>query len=131
MERRRRLADLLAVPAGELLPHRLDYLPLARDHFQGLRYVLVQLAQARAIPARLLLENAACRPYPALVGRQVWRGFRQSMPSDLIPKSLPAMSRVPPIVNLPQAAPLRVFQHPASEPKDTSIATACPNPYSL
>ena len=32
VERRRRLADLLATPAGELLAHRLDDLPLARDH---------------------------------------------------------------------------------------------------
>src|SRR5690606_27370452 len=31
MERRRWLADLLAVPAGDLLANRLDDLPLARD----------------------------------------------------------------------------------------------------
>jgi len=31
MERRRSLADLLAVPAGELLADMLDHLPLARD----------------------------------------------------------------------------------------------------
>ena len=36
MERRRRLADLLAVPAGELLADMLDHLPLARDHLQRL-----------------------------------------------------------------------------------------------
>lgn len=39
MERRRRLADLLAVAAGELLPDRLDLLPLARHHFQRPRHV--------------------------------------------------------------------------------------------
>ena len=31
MERRRRLGDRLAFPARELLAHRLDHLPLARD----------------------------------------------------------------------------------------------------
>ena len=51
MERRRRLADLLAVPAGELLPHRLDHLPLARHRFQGPGHVLAQLAQAVAAAA--------------------------------------------------------------------------------
>ena len=45
MERRRRLRDLLAVPAGELLAHRLDHLPLARDHLQRLGDVLAQLRQ--------------------------------------------------------------------------------------
>ena len=39
------LADLLAIPAGELLPYRFDHLPLARDYLQGLRHVLAQLAQ--------------------------------------------------------------------------------------
>ena len=46
MEGRRRLADLLAVPAGELLAHRLDHLPPARDHFQRLGDVLAQLRQS-------------------------------------------------------------------------------------
>src|SRR6476619_3543270 len=36
MERRRSLANLLAVPAGELLADMLDHLPLARDRFQRL-----------------------------------------------------------------------------------------------
>ena len=36
VERRRRLGDRLARPAGELLPHRLDHLPLPRDHLQRL-----------------------------------------------------------------------------------------------
>ena len=31
MERRRRLGDRLALPAGELLAHRLDHLPAPRD----------------------------------------------------------------------------------------------------
>jgi hypothetical protein len=45
VERRRRLADRLALPAGELLAHRLDDLPLARDHLQRLGDVLAQLRQ--------------------------------------------------------------------------------------
>jgi hypothetical protein len=51
MERRRSLADLLAVPAGELLADMLDHLPLARDHFQRLGDVLAQLAQPLAAAA--------------------------------------------------------------------------------
>ena len=45
MERCRWLGDLLAFPAGEFLPHRLDYLPLARNAFQGLGDGLAQLGQ--------------------------------------------------------------------------------------
>src|ERR1700742_4101059 len=52
MERRRRLADLLAVPAGKLLPHRLDHLPLTGNRFQRARHVLAKLAQATE-PAKI------------------------------------------------------------------------------
>jgi len=45
MERCRWLRDLLAFPAGEFLPHRLDYLPLARNAFQGLGDGLAQLGE--------------------------------------------------------------------------------------
>jgi transposase len=45
MERRRRLADLLAVPAAELLPDVLDHLPGLRDHLQRLGDVLAELRQ--------------------------------------------------------------------------------------
>ena len=51
MERRGRLADLLAVPAGELLPHRLDDLEAARDLLQRLGHVLAQLRQPRSAAA--------------------------------------------------------------------------------
>jgi hypothetical protein len=43
VERSRRLRNLLAGPARELLPHMLDHLPLTRDHFQGLGDILAQL----------------------------------------------------------------------------------------
>ena len=51
VERRRRLADLLAVPARELLAHVLDDLPLPRDDFQRLGDVLAELGQPRAAAA--------------------------------------------------------------------------------
>jgi hypothetical protein len=51
-ERRRRLADLLAVPAGKLLAHRLHHLPLPRYHLERLGHVLAELGQpARAATA--------------------------------------------------------------------------------
>ena len=43
MERRRWLADLLTLPAGELLPDRLNHLPLPRDHLESLGDVLTHL----------------------------------------------------------------------------------------
>ena len=51
MEWRRRLADLLAVPARELLPHRLDHFPLTRHQFQRPGHVFAELAQATAAAA--------------------------------------------------------------------------------
>ena len=51
MERRRRLADRLAIPAGELLPHRLDHLPPPGPRLQRLRHVLAELAQTIAAAA--------------------------------------------------------------------------------
>jgi hypothetical protein len=52
MERRRSLADLLAVAASKLLADMLDHLPLPRDHLQRLGDVLAQLAQPRAAAAK-------------------------------------------------------------------------------
>ena len=52
VERRWRLRDLLAVPAGELLAHGLDDLPRPRDHLERLGHVLAQLRQARAAAGR-------------------------------------------------------------------------------
>jgi hypothetical protein len=48
VERRRRLRDLLARPAGELLAHGLDHLPLPRHHLQGLGDRLAEFAQLAA-----------------------------------------------------------------------------------
>ena len=44
-ERCRRLADLLAVPASELLAHSLHDLPLPRHHFEPLGHVLTELGE--------------------------------------------------------------------------------------
>src|SRR5436190_9825945 len=52
MERRRRLADLLAVAAGKLLADVLDHLPLPWDHLQRLGDILAQLAPPRATAAQ-------------------------------------------------------------------------------
>ena len=56
MERRRRLRDRLARPAGELLAHRLDDLPPARNNLQRLGDVFAELRQLRRAARR-----AACR----------------------------------------------------------------------
>jgi hypothetical protein len=53
MERRRRLADLLAVAAGKLLADVLDHLPLPWGDLQRFGDVLAQLAQP--------LDNAALK----------------------------------------------------------------------
>ena len=51
MERCRRLADLLAIAASELLAHGLDDLEPARDLLQRLGHILAQLRQARSAAA--------------------------------------------------------------------------------
>lgn len=62
MERRGRLTDLLAFPAGELLPDRLDYLPLPRNDLQRLGDVLTHLRdtiRAAAVTAGRGLDHHA------------------------------------------------------------------------
>lgn len=72
MEWRWRLADGLAVPAGDLLPDMLDHLPLARDNLQRFGDVLAQLRQARAAAS----GAAARRRYHDTLARQmVGEGF--------------------------------------------------------
>ena len=51
MERRRRLGDRLAPPAGEPLPNGLDHLPLTGDNLERLRDVLAELRQLRRTAA--------------------------------------------------------------------------------
>lgn len=67
MERRRRLADLLAITAGELLQHCLDHLPLARYHFQRLRRVLAELAKTSAAAALASRRPIDHHPLPGKV----------------------------------------------------------------
>ena len=76
--RRWRLRELLAVAAGELLAHRLNHLPLARNHLQRLGHVFAHLrqplrpaARARlwrrhhhALARQVLGEGLARRPTP-------------------------------------------------------------------
>lgn len=52
MERGRRLGDLLAFAAGELLAHGLDDFPLARDYFQRVGDILAKLCQLGRTAAR-------------------------------------------------------------------------------
>ena len=57
MERRRRLGDRLALPAGEPLAHRLDHLPLTGDDLERLGDVLAELRQLRRTAARAALRR--------------------------------------------------------------------------
>ena len=67
MERRRRLGDRLAGPAGELLAHGLDHLPLPRNNFQRLGDVFAKLRQPVRAATRAI---GRCRDHDALA-RQV------------------------------------------------------------
>ena len=62
VERRRRLRDLLAVPAGELLPHVLHDLPLPRDHLQRLGHILAQLGEPASSRSRRRRSGRARPP---------------------------------------------------------------------
>ena len=70
VERRRRLGDRLTGTAGELLPHRLHYLPLRRHHFQGLGDVLAELGQPPP-PARAGRGAGLNHPLARQVRRQM------------------------------------------------------------
>ena len=102
VERRRRLADLLAGPAGELLAHVLDHLPLPRHHLQRLGDVLAELGEPaepqqgqavgpgtitrsrgrcagnglRAGFLRVKARTASCRRCGRLLGRELVLGRR-------------------------------------------------------
>jgi len=64
-ERRRRLADLLAVPAGELLAYDLYHLPLPRHDLEPLGHVLAELGEpdgaAAAAGGRARHDHALAR----------------------------------------------------------------------
>jgi hypothetical protein len=72
MKRGRRLADLLAVPAGELLPHGLDHFPTSRLGFHRPRHVFAELAQSAAAAAfanrRRINHHALARQ---MIGKRV------------------------------------------------------------
>jgi len=84
MERRRRLGDRLAAPAGHLLAHVLDHEPARRHPLQSLGDVLAQLAQLAAAAgagarhgiddplARQMLRQRAARRFAAREGAN-WR----------------------------------------------------------
>src|ERR1700756_4331899 len=97
VERRRRLANLLAVPAGELLAHVLHHLPLPRHHFQRLGDVLAELGEpdrtaagagGRAgnndpLPRQVRRERLACR-LPAREHAHLRRCRRGFLGRDLV-----------------------------------------------
>jgi hypothetical protein len=60
----RRLADLLAVAAAELLADMLDHFPLPRDHLDRLGDVLAELAQPGAAAARAFRWCRLDHPLP-------------------------------------------------------------------
>ena len=84
MERRRRLADLVAIPAGELLPHRLDHFPLAGLRLQRPGHVLAKLAQTLAPAAfagrRRIDHDAFARK---VIGERVALGSLAREPGDM------------------------------------------------
>ena len=76
MERRWRLADLLASPAGELLPHRLDHLPLARDDLQRIGDILTHLYDAVRATAR---TAGRCLDHHTLARQMFGEGFAHGL----------------------------------------------------
>jgi hypothetical protein len=89
MERRRCLANLLAVATSELLADVLDHLPLPRNGFQCLGNVLAQFAQPRAavvtgvILPRSPFENSPRvmpSARPSMIPSEVGRGWLKCTP---------------------------------------------------
>ncbi|EDM69947.1 hypothetical protein RAZWK3B_00320 [Roseobacter sp. AzwK-3b] len=91
MERRRRLTDLFAGPAGELLAHGLDHLPLTGDHLQRLGDVFAHLhdpVRATAGAGGGCLNNNA-------LARQV---IRERLAHKMAARTVMAFSAVSPAV---------------------------------
>ena len=79
VEGRRRLAHLLAIAAGKLLPHMLDHLPLTGDHFQRFGHLFAQLAQPGATAALAGGRHRFDHPLP----RQMrWEGLARRPLAD-------------------------------------------------
>jgi hypothetical protein len=70
LRRGRRLADLLARPAGELLANGLDHLPLPRHHLQGLGDRLAELGE----PAAAAWASGRAGDHHALARQMRWKG---------------------------------------------------------
>jgi hypothetical protein len=77
MERRWRLGDSLTRTTRKALAHRLNHLPLARDHFQRLGDVLAQLGKIIATAAR---AGLGCSDHHALA-RQMFGQFAARAPT--------------------------------------------------
>ncbi len=71
MERRRRLGDGLASPAGEPLSNRLNHLPLTGDDLERLRDILAELRQLRRTAAGAALRR---RDHDPLAGQMLRKG---------------------------------------------------------
>ena len=69
VERRRRLANLLAVPAGELLAHGLHHLPLPWHHLERLSDILAKLGE----PARTAAAAAGRAGHDHALAQQMRR----------------------------------------------------------
>ena len=78
VERRRRLGDRLAVPAGELLAHGLLHEPAARDDVEGLGDDLADLGE----PAAAAAAAGRRRRHDHPLARQM---LRQRPPGGLVP----------------------------------------------
>ena len=72
MEWRWRLANLLTVAAGKLLPHRLDHLPLTGYRFQRTRHVFAELAKATAAAALAVRGRIDQHPF-------AWKMLRERL----------------------------------------------------
>ena len=75
VERRRRLADLLAVPATELLADVLDHLPGFRDHLQRLGDVLAEPGQPRSAATGTSRRSRHNYPLPRQMLRERFAGW--------------------------------------------------------
>jgi hypothetical protein len=79
VERRRRLADRLAAPAGELLAHVLHDLPLARDHLERLADVLAELGERGRTAARARRRR---RDHDPLARQMLGERLARRLPAD-------------------------------------------------